>query len=374
MTLVGYSATLSSQVNFTIGALNQIISSNQNVAFSPYSLTLALAMCYIGAGGTTEIEFKKLLSPYMEKKEYLEFLNTSISTINLSSTNNTSIYIAEKLFVKSGYKVNKKFKKEVKKYLKATTENVDFSDSTNSVKKINNFISNATYGKINDLISSNDINSLTRVVLTNALFFKSQWKEKFDKMLTTNEDFYTTSTKKKSVEMLNKQGKLLYGSNENFHAIKIPYSNINSSFFLILPKERNMLYSLLNTFNSNVFLNLTHSIKRQSVDFSMPKFKVESSQSWKDPLIKMGLTSAFDDSANFSFMSSKNNLKIDAVLQKVYVDVNEEGTEAAAATGVIIGFKSSLIHTEVPIVVKADHPFLYFILYNNNILFSGLYQ
>ncbi|CEF69914.1 Serpin domain-containing protein [Strongyloides ratti] len=374
MVLTEYNNTLNSQFNFTINALNLMINSNEAISISPYSLILALTMCYIGAGGKTEIEFSNLLSSHMEKTKYCNFIKKSIDDIYLSSINNTDIYIANRLFIQNRYKIKDNFKNETKEYLNATFESVNFGNPTVSAKKINDFISNATHQKIKNLINPNNINPSTVAVLTNALYFKSQWKEKFDEDLTTDEDFFITKTEKKRVKMMNKNRKLLYNSNENFHVVKLPYLDNNSAFILVLPKEKNKLQSLLSSIKSNDFYNIINSTTQTNLIFSMPKFIAESSHSWKEPLIKMGLVTAFDDRANFSLISSGNNLKIDNVLQKVYIDVNEEGTEAAAATGIIVAFKSSSIDLDEKIVVRADHPFLYFILHNENILFGGVYQ
>uniref|UniRef100_A0A0N5BJ72 SERPIN domain-containing protein n=1 Tax=Strongyloides papillosus TaxID=174720 RepID=A0A0N5BJ72_STREA len=372
--LIDYSNALQTQASFTINSLNLIINSSQDVSFSPYSLISALAMCYIGAGGQTEREFKKLLSPNMDKTEYFNLLENSVNSIGLTSTNETNIYVANRIFLQNDYIMDEKFKKDVEKYLKASTQNLNFSDTTNSAKIINDFISNATHDKIKDLISPSDINSLTTAILTNALYFKSHWQDKFNKNLTKNDTFFTTESKNKTVEMMNKKGKFLYGNDEHFHIVKIPYTNNNITFALILPRNRNELRSRLEKLNSTNLLNLIHSTDRRSVNFSMPKFKTESTHKLKESLSKMGLNTAFSSSANFSSMSPTNNLYIDNVIQKVYVDVNEEGTEAAAATGAIMVMKSLPIEFMEEITVRADHPFLYLILHKEDILFCGIYQ
>uniref|UniRef100_A0A0N5CH49 SERPIN domain-containing protein n=1 Tax=Strongyloides papillosus TaxID=174720 RepID=A0A0N5CH49_STREA len=366
---------LEAQANFTINILNQIFTSSDGVAFSPYSLTLALAMCYIGTCGNTEIEFKNLLSPFIEKVEYCKMLKNSIGNVYNDSDGVSNIYIANRLFIQNDYVVKEKFKNDIENYLSATFENVNFSDPVVSAETINNFISNATHQKIKDLIKSNSISMDTKAIITNALYFKSQWKKKFNEFLTIDDEFYITNNEKKIVKMMSKATSLLYGGNKNFHIVKIPYTHSGSEFILILPKERNKLHSLLKKMDGKSLLKLIESTYYyKDVILTMPKFKVESSYSMKKVLTKMGLVTPFNENANFTGMTSTDKIKIDDVIHKVFVDVNEEGTEAAAATAIFMVGYSAPVSKNDEIIVKADHPFLYIILDNEKILFSGVYQ
>uniref|UniRef100_A0A0N4ZM24 SERPIN domain-containing protein n=1 Tax=Parastrongyloides trichosuri TaxID=131310 RepID=A0A0N4ZM24_PARTI len=369
-----YSPGLEAQAAFTINVFNQIFNSNTSVAFSPYSLTLALAMCYVGAGGKTEEEFKNLLSPKMKRNEFCQYLENSIHNISEPSTNGSNIFIGNKLFVQNNFTLNDTYKKEIKQYFNGDIDNVDFGDAATSAKQINDYISNVTHNKIKDLISSSAITPLTQTILTNAIYFKNSWKEEFLKELTSEDDFYSEPNTTKKVDMMSKFGKMIYGGDSNCHVVKIPYADNRSSFVLVLPREKNTLNEFIKTLTPQKFLVLLHSTSHKKVNLYMPKFKVESTHELNEPLKKIGLIDAFSSNANFSKISSSNHLSIDKVIQKVYVDVNEEGTEAAASTAIMMVMKSAPMMEERPIVVRANHPFLYFILNDEQILFNGVYH
>uniref|UniRef100_A0A0N5B9A2 SERPIN domain-containing protein n=1 Tax=Strongyloides papillosus TaxID=174720 RepID=A0A0N5B9A2_STREA len=372
---MNYDVGLQVQANFTINILNTLINSNEDVAFSSYTLTLALAICYLGSSGITEIEFKKVLSPpYMMKGDYCEMLGDSFANIYGSGRGGDGIYIGNKLFFQQDYAINKIFKLETEKYFKTTFESVDFENSTFTAQKIYNFIKKSSGAKSHNTIKSDNIISSKKGIITNAFYFKGLWKESFNESLTSDGEFSTKNNKKKIVKMMKKMDTLIYGNDKNFHVVRLPYSNGNSEFVLILPKEDNMLHYYLENLKDKDLLNLIDLTYYEYVDLVMPKFTVEVSHDFKEPLIKLGVLSAFNDKANFSMITKEDNFKIDYISQKVSVDVNEEGIESDEMTHLWHESTSNVSSGNEPIVVKADHPFLYLIINENNILFAGIYQ
>uniref|UniRef100_A0A0N5CH50 SERPIN domain-containing protein n=1 Tax=Strongyloides papillosus TaxID=174720 RepID=A0A0N5CH50_STREA len=366
--------TLEAQANFTIDALKYILTPKDAVVFSPYSLILSMAIGYIGARGRTEAEYKNLLSPYTKKEEYCRILENSIDDILHDSNESRSIYIANGIFIKNGYIIKEKFKDDIRIYLTATFESTNFSDPEKSAKIINDFISNATNHEIKDLVKPNSISMNTKSILINALYFKSQWKLLFDESLTTDEEFYITSNEKKIVKMMNITSLFSYGGDNDFHVVQKSYWNYDNKFILILPKERNNLHSLLKKMDGKGLLKLIKSANCcEEVIFSMPKFRVESTHNMKSILTKMGLVTPFNENANFTGITSTGKFWVEDASQKVLVDVNEKGTEVVAVTNIPCGGYSPNKDRE-KIIVKADHPFLYIILKNEEILFIGVYQ
>uniref|UniRef100_A0A0N5CH51 SERPIN domain-containing protein n=1 Tax=Strongyloides papillosus TaxID=174720 RepID=A0A0N5CH51_STREA len=367
-------AILETQAIFTIDVLKQLILSEDEIVFSPYSLTLALAMCYVGARGKTETEFNKLLSPYSEKEEYFRMLKNSIEDVHKNSCNLGSISVANRIFLQNDYAVEEKFKNDIENYLAASFENVDFNDGEKSAKIINDFISNATNHKIKNLIRPNSFSTYTRAIITNALYFKCQWNQIFCEQLTVDDEFYITKSEKKIVKMMNRKSLSLYGSNNNFHIVKLPYIRTDIEFVLILPKERNKLHSLLRKMDRNSFINVIRpTYSQKEVILTMPKFRTEATCNMKSVLNKMGLVLPFNETANFTGITSAEKIWVEDVFHKVFIDVNEKGTEAAAATIIRLSGGGRLPEME-KIIVKADHPFLYVILNKEKILFSGIYQ
>uniref|UniRef100_A0A0K0F4M6 SERPIN domain-containing protein n=1 Tax=Strongyloides venezuelensis TaxID=75913 RepID=A0A0K0F4M6_STRVS len=366
---------LETQAIFTIDVLKQLIVSEDKIVFSPYSLTLALAMCYLGARGKTETDFKKLLSPYSEKREYFRMLKNSIEDVQKNSCNLSSIFIANRIFLQNNYTVKEKFKDDIENYLSASFENLDFNDGVKSAKIINDFISNATNNKIRNAVGPNYFPKNTRAIITNALYFKSQWDSVFSEPDTVDGQFYITKNERKNVKMMNKTSLFLYGDNNNFHIVKIPYHNYDSEFILILPKERNKLHSLLREMERNSFFNIIRpAYSGKEVVLTIPKFKVESLLEMKKILTMIGLVSPFNINADFTRVTSIEEFWVEDIAHTVFVDVNEKGTEAGAATIIRARGGGSLPKKPERIIIKADHPFLYVIVNKEKILFSGVYQ
>uniref|UniRef100_A0A0N5CH52 SERPIN domain-containing protein n=1 Tax=Strongyloides papillosus TaxID=174720 RepID=A0A0N5CH52_STREA len=365
---------LEAQANLTIDALKHILTSKDAIVLSPYSLILSMAISYIGARGETETEFKNLLSPHAGKEEYCRMLKNSIDGIHNDLYGRYGIYIANRIFLQNDYAVEEKFKYDIKNYLAASLENLDFNDREKSVKIINDFISNATNHKIKNLIRPNSFSMDTRAIIISALYFKCQWNQIFCERLTVDDEFHITKSEKKIVKMMNNRSLLIYGGDNDFHAVKMQYWNC-TEFFLILPKEKNKLHSLLKKMDGKGLLKLINSANcYKSVILSMPKFKVESSHNMKNVLTKMGLSTPFNENANFTGITSTEEIWVDDIIQKVFIDVNEKGTEAAAAVILSISGCGSLKEYQEEVIVKADHPFLYVILNKEKILFCGVYQ
>ena len=217
------------------------------------------------------------------------------------------------------------------------------------------------------------LNSMTRLVLTNAIYFKGTWIKQFEKKRTRADDFRVSPTNTIKFPMMqrtDKDAKFNYTETDDLQVLEMPYEGDKLSMMVLLPKNDN-LSSLENSLSLEKINDLRSKLREQRVDVFMPKFTFDTKYFLSETLAKMGMPTAFTDSADFSGMDGTKNLSIQNVIHQAFVDVNEEGTEAAAATGVSIGL-TSVMPQQTPIF-RADHPFIFVIQDkdNGNILFFG---
>lgn len=353
---------------FAFNLFRKLYSPKENVFFSPYSIRTALAMTYAGAKNQTKKQMMDVL--YFDTnqlKTHQTFLDFSkkIKAINADSV--TKISIANALWKKENYTFKKDYLQLINKYYGASL----FPLPTNA-KPINNWVSKKTNGKINQLISDKDINAFTRLILTNAIYFKGEWQNSFRKEDTKKEVFKTPMGEGVNVDMMYRRGDVNYYEDEEKQAIKLPYKDGSMVMTLILPAENSSIEKLSNKLNDSVLANLNYLEKQ--VEIYVPKFKFTAKYQLGDVLSSMGMPDAFDNKADFTGMAGGSSLIIDKVIHKAFVEVNEKGTEAAAATAIMMRMTSCLGCREPKkLVFKADHPFLAIITESKtgNILFMG---
>nr|XP_055067501.1 leukocyte elastase inhibitor-like [Misgurnus anguillicaudatus] len=286
--------------------------------------------------------------------------------------------LANRLYGEKSYQFIDKFISDSQKYYQAGLESVDFIKNSEAARvNINNWVEKETQGKIKDLLAQGIVNDLTDLVLVNAIYFKGNWEKKFLKEDTFDQEFKLNKNETKPVKMMNQESKfpLTFIPEVNSQILELPYVGKNLSMFIILPNEieddTTGLQKLEKTLTYEKLMEWTKpdNMNLQEVQISLPKFKLEETYDMKNLLVKLGMLDAFDKGkANFSGMSPQN-LVVSEVIHKTFVEVNEEGTEAAAATGVGMMLRCYTF----PEIFNADHPFLFFIRHNptNTILFYG---
>ena len=229
-----------------------------------------------------------------------------------------------------------------------------------------------TGGKINDLIKPGHIDSQTVLILTNAIYFKALWTSPFAEKLTRPDDFHSGATEKVRVDMMHQTGRFRFAEDAAAQALELPYQGGNLSMVVLLPRTADGLRQLESGLSLASLDRWLGSLAQRRVDVSLPRFKLTAESDLKDALSSLGMPAAFaPDKADFSGMTSARRFVISAVVQKAFVEVDEKGTEAAAATGVVMA-RASLVQAPPPIF-RADHPFLFLIRDNKNgsILFIG---
>lgn len=350
-------------------ALYEEINNCDNIIFSPYSIYSALSMTFEGAESKTSNEMQSVLAisdPASNADNYRN-LSNFISEDCLG----IELNIANSLWIQNNYTVLDSYKDLLRKYYQTSVFSCDFRNQTEKSRtSINDWVSVETNKKIKNLIQPGILGKSTRMVLINAIYFKGAWQNEFVKENNRKDFFYTDARNRVQVTFMSKKENLLYFKAKHYSAIEMPYKGRDFSMLIILPHKFNYLKKVEKMLDKESFSELTKAMMIKNVDLKMPKFKYETSISLKQPLSNMGMESAFSHEADFSGITGSKELFIQEVVHKAIIKIDEEGTEASAATGVIMS-KSSFAPESIDF--KIDHPFLFFIKENstNTILFSG---
>uniref|UniRef100_A0A3P8SDK2 Serpin B6 n=1 Tax=Amphiprion percula TaxID=161767 RepID=A0A3P8SDK2_AMPPE len=288
-----------------------------------------------------------------------------------------ALSLANRLYGEKSYQFIEEFLADIKKEYKAELESVDFKSSAEEVRvNINEWVEKQTQGKIKDLLGKNAVDGLTRLVLVNAIYFKGNWNQKFNEKDTADAAFKINKNDTKEVKMMRLTSTFPVAviPELNSRVLEMPYKGKDLSMLILLPDQieddSTGLEKLESKLTYEKFVEWTSPVMKNEIEVqvSLPRFKLEEKYDMKDVLVSMGMVDAFDTAkSDFSGMSSANDLVLSKVVHKAFVDVNEEGTEAAAATGGVVSTLS------LPEMFTADHPFLFFIRHNpsSTILFAG---
>jgi serpin B len=344
---------------------------DNNLFYSPASISIALAMTYAGARGDTEKQMANVLNFTLPQDR----LHSAYSKLieNLKSAKDYELSIANALWLQKDYKYLQEFLNTMEKYYKGGFNEVDYITNPEGARiKINDWVSKETKEKIKDILNPGDITSLTRLVLTNAIYFKGKWQTEFDKKSTKDEDFYLINGQKTKVKMMFQENRFNYYENDDLQLLEMPYKGDKVSMVIILPKA-GKFETVENMMDEKKLQEWTKSATKMEVKAYIPRFKFTQRFDLSEDLSKMGMKDAFSAGvADFSGINGKkNDLFISKVIHKAFVDVNEEGTEAAAATAVEMALKAAPIKKLA--IFEADHPFIFLVRDKEagSILFMG---
>ena len=361
---------------FAFDLYSEYKSQDGNIFISPYSISTALMMTYEGAKGKTAEEMQQVFNIPTNA----EIRRSAVSKIYGDMNKKTKPYklsTANALWAQNSYEFRKDYFDLVETYYGGSATNLDFIGNTEGSRLvINDWVEEKTNDKIKDLIPSGVLTEDTRLVLTNAIYFKGNWVKQFNENDTKEQNFWITNSDNVQVPMMQRtdeESKFNYFENNDVQLLELPYSGEDLSMLIILPKED--LENLESSFTINQLTNWGKSLIEQRVNIYIPRFKFETKYFMKETLTEMGMPTAFSNSADFTGMEDNPNedLKIDQVIHQAFVEVNEEGTEAAAATAVIMVRITSVgSEPKIP-TFRADHPFIFIIQQNDtgNILFMG---
>lgn len=354
-----------------------------NLIFSPYSISSALAMTYAGARGMTEEEMASALRwtlaqgelhPAFNKLDLdLESLGLATPAPGVGEGEPLRLSIANSVWGQAGLEVIQEFLDTLAVNYGAGLRTVDFVNAPEAARQaINDWVSEETAGRIKDLIPPSAIDDLTRLVLANAIYFKASWLDPFDPEETSDGAFHLLDGSEVTVPMMQKAAlRTRHAEARGVQAVEIPYYPGNASFLLILPPEGGF-ESFEESLDADTIDGILSELSDADVDLRMPKFEFESDVDLKDPLKALGMEKAFDaEQADFRGIAVEGvqNLYISDALHKALISVNEEGTEAEAATAVIVSDQSAHPFAEV----NADRPFVFLIRDNatGTVLFMG---
>ncbi|MDP2922146.1 MAG: serpin family protein [Candidatus Omnitrophota bacterium] len=355
-------------------------SKDGNIFYSPYSISSALAIVYEGARGKTAEEIQAVFHFPQDAAIYRDSFSKIYQQINKKDKKYT-LSTANALWAQKDYKFLDEYFNLVDKYYAGKVTNLDFvSETEKSRLTINKWVKEQTNDKIKDLIPPGIIDSWTRLVLTNAIYFKGFWLKQFDKKDTKEEDFRISPVNKIKAQMMRLTGEEIrfnYGETDKLQILELPYEGNELSMLILLPKE-DALKAIEESLNSEKLSEWKGLLRNEGVNVYLPKFKFEAKYFMAKDLKSMGMPIAFTlgidfgGQADFSGMTGNKVLNIDEVIHQAFVEVNEEGTEAAAATAVVM--KAASIAMPKPVkIFKADHPFIFIIQdrETGNILFVG---
>ena len=358
---------------FAINLYSQYKSEEGNIFFSPFSISTAMAMVYEGAEGKTAKEIKSVFGfPKNDDSRRNQYYNL-LSEINKKDTEYT-LKTANALWAEQDYHFLDEYLATIEKYYEGKSTNLDFKNEWEASRLIiNKWVEDKTNDKIKNLFPEGTIHPLIRLVLTNAIYFKAEWLIQFDADKTSDEYFKVNPDSLIKVPIMQPTSQKLtfnYTQNKDLQILEMPYAGEDLSMLILLPLDDD-IEGLENSFTIEKLTEWKKSLRKRRVNIYIPKFKFETKYFLKETLSNMGMPTAFTDYADFSGMTGEKDLIIDKVIHQAFIEVNEEGTEAAAATGVSMIRKTSM--PPPPPIFKADHPFIFIIQHNEtgNILFMG---
>ena len=287
--------------------------------------------------------------------------------------------LANKLWIHKEYKIKETFENILKRYFQITVDKVDFQSNAEQIRlQINEWVAQKTQQKIQNLLNKGSLNKLTRLVLVNAIYFKGDWQLPFEGTSTRKQMFHKNNKENKLVDMMTQEEKFQFTSDQALEvkAIQLPYKNSSLSMRIILPNKVDGLAKLENSLNFEKLQALILDNRRYEkvdVKLSLPKFKLELNFPLKSCLMELGMVDMFDiHSSDLSGISGEKDLFISDAVHKAFINVDEEGTEAAAATAMMIMLNCAFVQKKVE-VFKVDHPFMFCICDENirSILFMG---
>ena len=342
-----------------------------NLFFSPYSVSTALAMTYAGARGDTAQQMAKALHFTMpQERLHPAFADLQTELNAVQKSGKIQISVANSLWPQAGHPFLPEYVALLKQNYDTSVTPIDYASAPETARKtINDWVEQKTNRKITDLIQPGVLNSMTRLVLANAIYFKGDWAKQFDPKLTSKGPFRVSASKDVECWMMYRKGTYAYVETPNLQILELPYSGSNLCMIVLLPREPIAFGNLEHDLTAAKLAEWLKALHEREIDICLPKFKLTCETRLDRALASMRMADAFTDRADFSGMDGQKNwLYIAAVLHKAFVDVNEEGTEAAAAAATFV-----VMGAERGPDFCADHPFVFLIRDNRtgSILFMG---
>ena len=358
--------------NFTFKTYSLLSNESGNLFFSPFSISTALSMAAEGAGGKTLQEMRNILELSNDLSANRKGFESLLDNLNMRNAS-YNLSIADAIWIEKTFSVKQEFSNVLSTYYHALAQQADFANNPDGERKnINSWVASKTNNKILDLIPQGGLDSYTRLVIVDAIYFKGNWAQQFNKSDTQNATFFISQSKSVSTPMMHisKSENASYYSDNELKALEMDYQGDNLSMLILLPNPNHNLSEVEEGLSSTKISGIRAQFVPQPVQVWLPRFSMTKSKEMSDLLKELGMKSAFDPYiADFSGINSTEGLYISDVFHKAFINVNETGTEAAAATSIVVGITAIGILPEF----RADHPFLFFIIdkHTGSILFMG---
>ena len=370
----GISAVVNANNQFAVTMYQQLNGQSKqvdaNVFFSPYSLTSAIAMLYAAAEGNTKAQIQKTF--YYPSLPILNPNSAALYNQFNKPSPNYKLNTINDLWLQQGRTPNQAYIDTVKRYYGGQVNTLDFKNNTETSRQmINEKIAKHTNQMIPELLSKESTQPSTSAILTNAVYFKADWSSRF--WVSGDIPFHYFNGTSSDVDMMFQNTEFRYSEDEQVQVVELPYKGIELSMLVVLPKSKEPLamQTLIKNLSTTQITDWTKRLKQQDILLNLPKFKIDEGYPMKAVLTDMGMPSAFGNQAKFNVFADSSPIAIDDIHHQAVIDVNEIGTEAAAATGVVAVDISGSMHP--PVAFKADHPFMFMIKDNKTdaILFLG---
>lgn len=370
--LTGQADIEKGSIYFSIDLYKKISSSKKsNVFYSPLSVTYAMSIPYLGSRNLTKKQMEGVMYYGPDQARNFHGYKTLIENLESANTEHTNVTLSNSMWVQKDFELASGFVQTYNRNFQEGLNQVDFLNKTNESRlKINDWVAAHTDNKIQDLMPPNSINVYTKFVVANGIYFSGTWKHAFDKSLTSANDFQIGEDEFITTNFMKKQKSIhKYYENEQVKVIELPYEGDKISMLLVLPQVKMGLKTIEDGLNYKMYKRWLKSLEKREVVLTLPKFRLSKAYRTKRYLRKLGLKEPFTDQANFSGIT-KQQVKLSDIVHKAFIEVNEKGTYATAASGVtgtLKGISEPIVH------FHANHPFLYIIKDNTNdvILFMG---
>ena len=361
---------------FAVDLYAQLSRQPGNLFFSPESISTAFGMAYAGARGQTATQMQQVFHFTLPPDRLHPAMGSLLTEMN-APHKGYELRVADALWAQQDSSFEASYLKLVQTDYGAGFHRVNFKISPDGVRTtINAWVEKQTNDKIKDLLGPGVLNASTRLVLTNAIYFKGDWQDPFEAQATQKEEFHLSATEWVMAPMMHRTGGYSYYDGGTFQALELPYAGNEISMVVLLPKETDGLPALETTFASGAGSEWIQKLEPvDKVILTLPRFTMTRQFELSSALSTMGMPQAFSGEADFSGMDGKPDFFISAAIHKAYIDVNEKGTEAAAATSIVM--RATAMRQEFPapppIVFRADHPFLFILLdtKSGSMLFLG---
>lgn len=351
---------------------------DQNLFYSPFSISTALSMTYAGARSETALQMRETMN-FPKGETFHSDFKQLLDGLNEGTGDKIILNIANGLWAQKDFEFLDSYFDLVKSNYHSELKNVDFKDELareNTRNEINTWVEKKTNDKIKDLLSQGDLDRFSRLVLVNAIYFYGEWDNPFKKQGTEPKEFFISDQKSLRIPFMNQHARYNYYEDATIKAIEIPYKDNKASMVIFLPNDKKGLAEFEKVFDYKYYEGIIGTLKFNEVRLSVPKFKTTSKFYLGTTLSKMGMPLAFNPrEADFSGMTGNRDLYISEVIHQAFINVDEMGTEAAAATAVVMKMESAAPSPDIKNFI-ADHPFLFLIKDNTtgSVLFMGRIQ